>query len=122
MESQDITTTENLNASIDEVIQKDDTTMEEHVALLNHSLIDSVDDELRLALLKDSLQVCIDLEFGTIPIYLAALWSIKDNLDPVAKSIRHIVQEEMLHLALVCNLLSSIGGDPKIYDTSEKLD
>lgn len=120
MESQDITTTENLNTSIDEVIRKDDTTMEEHVALLSHSLIDSVDDELRLALLKDSLQVCIDLEFGTIPIYLAALWSIKDNLDPVAKSIRHIVQEEMLHLALVCNLLSSIGGDPKIYDTSDK--
>jgi hypothetical protein len=60
------------------------------------------------------------LEFGTIPLYLSALWSIKDNLDPISKSIRNVVQEEMLHLALACNMLSSIGGTPVIYDTSGK--
>lgn len=56
-----------------------------------------------------SLQAAVTLEFATIPAYLCALWSIKDDLDPIAKSIRQIVQEEMLHMALVSNLLASMG-------------
>ena len=116
----EITTSENLNKNIDQVVQANNTPIKEQVSLLTHELIALAADEKRLALLKDSLQTAINLEFGTIPIYLAALWSIKDNLDPVSKSIRNVVQEEMLHLALVCNLKSAIGGDPKLYDTSDK--
>ena len=59
--------------------------------------------------LKKSLQAAITLEFATIPPYLSALWSIKDELHPVAKSIREVAQEEMLHMALACNMLASLG-------------
>ena len=64
--------------------------------------------------LRVSLQAAVTLEFATIPPYLCALWSIKDELHPVAKSIREIVQEEMLHMALVCNMLAALGGHPQI--------
>ena len=67
-----------------------------------------------LECLKISLQTAIDVEFSTIPPYLCALWSIKDELHPAAKSIREVVQEEMLHMALACNLLTAIGGVPEI--------
>ncbi len=49
--------------------------------------------------------------------YLTALWSIKCELDPVTKSIREIVQEEMLHVALACNMLASLGEEPQIATT-----
>ncbi len=64
--------------------------------------------------LKRALQAAVTLEFATIPPYLCSLWSIEDNLHPAAKSIREVVQEEMLHMSLVCNLLASIGEVPEI--------
>src|SRR6266436_4197622 len=70
--------------------------------------------EKRMECLKSALQAAITLEFATIPPYLTALWSIKDELCPVAQSIREVVHEEMLHMALACNMLASIGGKPGI--------
>lgn len=64
--------------------------------------------------LKSALQTAIRLEFSTIPPYLMALWSIKDQGSPVALAIRGVVQEEMLHMALACNMLVAIGGTPPI--------
>jgi len=64
--------------------------------------------------LKKTLQAAISLEFATIPPYLCALWSIKNERHDVARSIREVIQEEMLHMALACNMLASIGGTPKI--------
>ena len=69
--------------------------------------------EQQVACLKKSLQAAVTLEFATIPPYLSALWSIENELDPVAKSIREVVQEEMLHMALACNMLASLGETPK---------
>lgn len=63
-------------------------------------------------ILKQQLRAALQLEFATIPPYLTALWSIIDQADPVAKSIRAVVHEEMLHLALLCNLLSALGERP----------
>src|SRR5262249_5941168 len=37
-----------------------------------------------------------------------------DELHEVAKSIREIVQEEMLHMALACNMLAAVGGSPSV--------
>ncbi|OMC15786.1 hypothetical protein A5736_01430 [Mycobacterium sp. SP-6446] len=54
----------------------------------------------------------MQIEFVTIPLYLTALWSIIDQAHPVAKSMRAVVHEEMLHLALLCNLLSALGERP----------
>lgn len=67
--------------------------------------------------LKQALQEAVQLEYMTIPPYLCALWSIKNEMDPVALSIREIVQEEMLHLAMVCNMLTALGEVPNLRGT-----
>ena len=62
-----------------------------------------------------ALQTAIALEHATIPAYLTALYSIKPGANgEVAALIRSVVIEEMLHMALACNLLISIGGSPAI--------
>lgn len=63
--------------------------------------------------LKQALQTALELEHATIPPYLCALYSIKQghNIE-VAELIRGVVMEEMLHMALVSNLLIAIGGSP----------
>jgi Ferritin-like len=73
------------------------------------------DHDARLALLRRKLQLAIELEHSTIPPYLYALYSIKDgsNLE-IAGLMLSIIKQEMLHMALDCNLLNAIGGAPKI--------
>lgn len=68
-----------------------------------------MDQERGLAWLARSLRIAAKIEFSTIPPYLCALWSIKDQTSPTASTIRHVVQEEMLHMSLVCNMLVSLG-------------
>lgn len=71
--------------------------------------LESVED------LTIALQEAIELEHATIPPYLCALYSIKSGTNTeVAGLIRSVVIEEMLHMALVSNLLVSIGGSPRI--------
>jgi hypothetical protein len=65
--------------------------------------------------LHRALQKAIELEHSTIPPYLYALYS----LDPVKNAsiyslILSIVQEEMLHMSLACNILNAIDGRPGI--------
>lgn len=69
-----------------------------------------------IAWLLQALQWAVELEFTTIPPYLYALWSIKDQDHEVANMIGGIVMEEMLHMALACNMLTAIGGVPEIAD------
>lgn len=66
--------------------------------------------------LRKALQTAIQLEFSTIPPYLYALYSLKDPKSTVYDLIRSVVIEEMLHMALACNLLNAIGGKPVIDD------
>jgi hypothetical protein len=74
-----------------------------------HMQIDSVED------LYIALQQAIELEHATIPPYLCALYSIKPGRNAeIASLLRSIVVEEMLHMALICNLFVSIGGSPKM--------
>ncbi len=89
--------------------------------LIEHSK--SVGDvhEDKIYVLKELLNSAVILEFATIPIYLQAMWTIKDNKCDVAKSIRNIFQEEMLHMAMVCNMIVGIGGEPRIYNTENRL-
>ncbi|WP_338847140.1 ferritin-like protein [Massilia sp. W12] len=70
-----------------------------------------------LEALKKNLQLAIELEHATIPPYLYALYSIKDgrNLEAAAL-IRSVVIQEMLHMAIDCNILNAIGGRPKLAD------
>ncbi|MEN9864860.1 MAG: hypothetical protein RL748_450 [Pseudomonadota bacterium] len=71
----------------------------------------------RLAKLKENLQTAIELEHSTIPPYLYALYSIKTaaNLE-IASLIKSIVLQEMLHMAIDCNVLNAIDGQPKLDD------
>ncbi len=64
--------------------------------------------------LKASLQSAVELEFSTVPPYLCAMWSIQDQTDPVQSMILGIVLQEMLHMGLACNMLTTIGGTPSI--------
>ncbi len=82
------------------------------------ALLDRPVEERDLDWLRAGLQAAVAVEFATVPPYLCALWSIKDDLHPAAASIRNVVQEEMLHMSLACNLLTAIGGVPQISGPS----
>jgi hypothetical protein len=64
--------------------------------------------------LKDALQLAMQLEFSTIPPYLCAQWSIRIDPDRVESLIHEIVGQEMAHLAIAGNVLSAIGGQPRL--------
>lgn len=61
------------------------------------------------------LQKAAELEMATIPPYFTALLSIHRNSNrAAAENIRSVMLEEMLHLALVSNVISSLGGKVKL--------
>lgn len=72
------------------------------------------EERCTLKWLRNALQSAVTLEFATLPPYLTALWSIKQEMHPAAVSIREAVQEEMQHMGFVCNMLTAIGGTPQI--------
>ncbi len=64
--------------------------------------------------LIESLQNAVQLELATLPPYLCGMWSVKDSSSDVYALINSIVIEEMLHMALAANMLTSIGGSTVI--------
>lgn len=61
------------------------------------------------------LHIAIGVEFGTLPPYLYALYSIRPGTNPGARRHLHeIVLQEMIHMSLACNMLNAIGGHPVI--------
>jgi len=73
--------------------------------------IETVDD------LRDHLQTAIAIELSTVPAYLYAMYSLTEPSGIPAKLIRSILAEEMLHAALVTNLLLAVGGQPDYLST-----
>lgn len=71
-------------------------------------------EEHGLEWLRQSLQAAIELEFATIPVYLCGLWSIADQSGLVHDAIRGVTIDEMFHFGLACNMLTTIGGNPKL--------
>ena len=68
------------------------------------------------AMLLPLLQKALELELTTIPPYLTALLSIKMPGNRVAANvIRTVAIEEMLHMVLVGNLISSLGGKVRLH-------
>lgn len=66
------------------------------------------------------LQTALELELSTIPPYLTALLSIKRESNRIcANLIRSVMMEEMLHMLLVGNVMSSLGG--KVRLASEQI-
>jgi len=71
--------------------------------------VSSVDDAYAL------LQTAIGVEFGTLPPYLYALFSIPPGENPAAASrIQSVVLQEMIHMCLACNILNALGGSPQL--------
>lgn len=66
--------------------------------------------------LKESLQQAVMLELATLPPYLSAMWSIEPQSGDVLKAFKRIVFDEMSHLGLTGNMLTTIGGVPRLGD------
>lgn len=65
--------------------------------------------------LREHLQWAIELEHATLPPYLCALYSLDPERNPEAVEVLGgVFVEEMLHLALVANLLNAVGGRPRL--------
>jgi Ferritin-like len=67
------------------------------------------------------LQLALGVELAVMPPYLYALWSIKPAAEgagpaacEAARTIRGVVHEEMLHAALVGNILNALGKAPLV--------
>jgi hypothetical protein len=60
------------------------------------------------------LQWALSVELSTIPPYLCALYSVKDRSTAAADLVRDVVVEEMLHMALVSNLMNAVGARPSL--------
>jgi hypothetical protein len=68
-------------------------------------------NEDKRATLLAKLQTAIELEWSTIPPYMVAVLSMKLTANrQAANLIRGVMMEEMLHLALVANVLNAVGG------------
>ena len=64
---------------------------------------------------RSMLQQAIDVEFGTIPPYLYAMFSIPPGKNAAAAQlIKSVLLQEMIHMCLACNILNAIGGTPQI--------
>src|SRR5262245_14285638 len=64
---------------------------------------------------QDKLQTAIGVEFGTLPPYLYALYSIRPGTNAEAElRIKSVALQEMIHMCLACNMLNALGGTPKI--------
>jgi hypothetical protein len=61
---------------------------------------------------REHLKLATKVELSTIPPYLFAMYSIKDQESDAARLIASVVVEEMLHACLVTNLLLAVGGEP----------
>ena len=61
------------------------------------------------------LQIAAKIEFGTLPPYLYAKFSIRPGTNGEAgERLNMVVGQEMIHLCLVCNIINALGGTPKL--------
>src|SRR5579863_9826727 len=59
------------------------------------------------------LHDAVNLELWTIPYYLSAMYSIRDPSCDAYQLILSIVNQEMLHTQLICNLANAFGCLPR---------
>ncbi|RFC69762.1 ferritin-like protein [Streptomyces sp. AcE210] len=67
--------------------------------------------------LHSLLRTALALEHATIPPYLTAMYSLKGGKNrEVGGIIRSVVMQEMLHLALIGNIMNAVGATPRFDD------
>jgi hypothetical protein len=77
--------------------------------MVEQSGIDTLDK------LRGHLQTALEVEHATIPPYFTAWLSSNEEANfEAARIVRSVMLEEMLHLALVANLLNAVGGRPNL--------
>jgi len=82
-----------------------------------HEMLTVPQEKRDVQWLKTMAQFAVQLEFATIPPYLTAMWSVKDtSSSPAPNILLSIVLQEMLHMGIACNLLTSLGETPAIAD------
>jgi hypothetical protein len=82
--------------------------------LLQQQLFDDLDRGDKPAVLK-ALQDALRLEHATLPLYLYSYYSlIPGKNSDIANIIWSVIMEEMLHMALVCNIINALNGTPEI--------
>lgn len=73
----------------------------------------AIRDEAARQTLGELLQSALQLEFATIPPYLAAAFSLTANRK-IYQLILRVAVEEMLHMTTVANLMNAIGIAPNV--------
>lgn len=66
-------------------------------------------EDWTLEILQSNLQAAVDLEFWTIPFYLSALYSVRDQTAAAYQLIRSVATQEMLHFELAGNVANAYG-------------
>jgi hypothetical protein len=85
-----------------------------HIA---RATVDAVRAARRPSDLHHWLGEAMRLEHSTIPLYLAAYFSLRPGTNTeVATALRAVVREEMLHFSIAANILTAVGGQPRIDD------
>ncbi|MEU8486960.1 ferritin-like protein [Streptomyces sp. NPDC048641] len=83
----------------------------------NHTFAEATTPVNNRAELHWLLRSALALEHATIPPYLCAMFSLKSGKNREAEAIiRSVVMQEMLHLALVGNIMNAVGATPRFDD------
>ncbi|MEU9100356.1 ferritin-like protein [Streptomyces sp. NPDC048361] len=69
-----------------------------------------------VAWIRAALQTAIELEHSTLPIYTSAMLSLEVQNYTSYNTVRSVLMEEMVHMAIAGNMLAAIGGRPRIKD------
>lgn len=81
---------------------------------VRREIIDKLNAATDAGPVQESLKAAVQTELMTIPPYLTALFSIRDENFEARKLVHSVVVEEMLHMTLAANTLIAIGGDVPI--------
>lgn len=86
---------------------------------IQRQYVERVQSAGSVAELLPLVQNAIELEHATIPLYLSSYFTLKPGTNTeVARIIRSVVIQEMLHFSITANLLIALGGSPAINTRS----
>ena len=73
--------------------------------------------------LQELLLLAVKLELFTIPFYFYTYYSLKDRKSHVGMHLREVIMEEMLHMAIISNIMHALKGcKPPAYSPIKELE